>query len=79
MTKSDFINIIEDGGDIMFDCGDKHFTICYWADGPIYIAEQVTEENEKEYSNVTDLLEQYEVNGVPLGDQIDKITVTYKS
>lgn len=79
MTENEFVAIIDGGGDIMFDCGDKHFTICYWTDGPIYIAEQETEANEGDFNSAAELLAQYQVNGIPLKDQIDKIVVTYRT
>ena len=79
MTREQFIEAIESGGDIMFDCGDKHFTICYWSDSPIDVAEQITEENHRVFDKPDDLLKEYMVNGLPLGKQLDTVVITFQS
>ena len=45
LTREEFIEMIDTGGDIMFDCDGRSYTILYWADGGPDIAEQVTEDN----------------------------------
>lgn len=79
MTRNDFAEMVNQGGDFMFDCGGKHYTLCYWSDSPIIIAEQNTEANEQEFETVEELMDQYKVNGIPIGEQTEKIVVTYQS
>ena len=77
MTRSEFIEMIDTGGDIMFDCDGKRYTIlCWWEDGP-YIAEQVTEANRAVFKDGEALVKGYMVNGKPLEDRIDQIKITF--
>lgn len=79
MTENEFIEIVEPGGDIMFDCHGKHYTILMWTDEPIYIAEQVTEENEAEFDTIEELMNNYMIDGVPLKDRVNEIKITFRT
>ena len=79
MTQNEFADMVNQGGDFMFDCAGKHYALCYWSDSPIIIAEQNTEANKQEFETVDELMTQYNVNGIPLGEQISKIVVAYQS
>ncbi|MDO5125344.1 MAG: hypothetical protein Q4D35_03090 [Ruminococcus sp.] len=81
MTKSEFIDLIENGGDIMFDCLDKHYTILTWTDDGIFIGEQITETQKEEiseyFNSAEDLVANFKVHGIPLGELIDEVNVTF--
>ncbi|MGN1114311.1 MAG: hypothetical protein ACI4RC_04240 [Oscillospiraceae bacterium] len=81
MTRNELIDLIENGGDIMFDCLDKHYTILTWTDDGIFIGEQITE-NQKEdiheyFDSAEHLVSNFKVNGVHLYDLLDKINITF--
>lgn len=81
MTRNELVNLIENGGDIMFDCMDKHYTILTWTDDGILIGEQITNTQKEEINEYFDTAEQlvseFKVNGIPLCDLLDKINITF--
>lgn len=79
MTRDEFVELIDDGNDIMFKCDGKEFTILGWMDGGPNIAEQNTEENEASYQNGAELLDRYIVNGKTLNERFDQIEITFCS
>ncbi len=79
MTIDKFTEIVEDGGDIMFDFEDKHYVIEYWTDCPICICEQITTANSREFETVEEMLENYIIDGKPLKDYVKDIKITFKS
>ena len=79
MTRSELVDLIDAGNDIMFDCDGKSFTILGWyEDGPI-ISEQVTEDNERVFKDGAQLVDNYIINGKPLKDRLHQIDVTFHS
>lgn len=77
MTKNEFIQLIEDGRDIMFDLSGKHFTILTWLDDGIGIDEQYPNDTKMSvYSSAKELIENYKVNNVPIGELIADIEIT---
>lgn len=79
MTRDQFIDTVDAGGDIMLDCRGKHFTICNWNDRPIDIAEQSTGENHSLYDTAEDLADQYLIDGIPIGKMLDQVRITFRS
>lgn len=77
MTKSDFINKIESGSDIMFDVYDKHYTILTWCDDGIGIDEQHPNEKGMRYfGSASELAEKFLVNNIPIGELTNEIIIT---
>lgn len=76
MTHDEFVQIARSGGDIMFDCGIRKYTMCVWSGFPIDIAEQVTCANHKTYDTPEKLLDEYIIDDKPLGDQLEKVVIT---
>ena len=76
MTKEEFKDLIENGRDIMFDVSGKHYTILTWWDDGILIAEQNTENHKGVFSNEADLLDNYHIDGIPLGKLSEQIVIT---
>ncbi len=81
MTRNELVDLIENGGDIMFDCLDKHFTILTWTDQGIFIGEQITENQKKDiheyFDSAEQLVAEFKVNGIHLYDLLDKINITF--
>ena len=77
MTKNEFIKKIENGSDIMFDVSGKHFTILTWCDDGIGIDEQHPKERGMKYfKTAKELVENFFVDNVPIGDLINEIVIT---
>lgn len=77
MTKSEFVDKIERGSDIMFDVYDKHYTILTWCDDGIGIDEQHPNEKGMQYFETTsELVEKFLINNIPIGELINKIIIT---
>lgn len=79
LTREEFIEMIDTGGDIMFDCDGRSYTILCWADGGPDIAEQVTEDNHRSFPDGEALVKGYIVNGKPLEERIAQIRITFCS
>ncbi len=77
MKKSEFVVKIENGRDIMFNVGNRHYTIITWLDDGIGIGEQNKPKNEiSVYPDADTLLKEFLVDGRPLGDLTEKIIIT---
>ena len=77
MKKSEFIVKIENGRDIMFDVEGRHYTIITWLDDGIGIGEQNKPQNEISiYPDVDTLLNDFLVDGKPLGDLTENVVIT---
>ncbi|MFT3950979.1 MAG: hypothetical protein QM689_03340 [Oscillospiraceae bacterium] len=82
-SKEDFIKLIDEGGDIMFDCSDKHYTILTWWDDGIFIGEQITADQPEDKHEVflcaQDLVHSFLVNGEPLETLLSDVVITFYS
>lgn len=77
MTRSEWEKLIEDGRDIMFDVRGKHFTILTWLVGGINISEQYPVQDQGVlFPTAAALLNEYRIDGVPLGDLSGEIKIT---
>ena len=77
MTKNEFIDKIENGSDILLDVSGKHFTILTWCDDGIGIDEQHPNEKGMQYFDTPEeLAEKFLVDGIPIGDISQDITIT---
>ena len=77
LTREEFIEMIDTGGDIMFDCDGRSYTILCWADGGPFIVEQVTEKDQASFPDGEALVKGYIVNGKPLEERIAQIRITF--
>lgn len=78
LTRNEFIEIVDTGNDVMFECSGKKFAIVMTDDGPD-IAEQETCANRQTFENAVQLLEQYNVGGVPLANILARCKFTFVS
>lgn len=80
MKKIDFINLIENGSDIMLTVLGKNYTILTWTDDGIAIGEQYPNDGDlRHYATATELVNDFTVNGTPIGDLVDAVTITQYS
>lgn len=60
LKRSDFIDKIKQGSDIMFDVDNKHYTILTWMDEGIGIGEQYPNESElRFFKTAEDLVDNF--------------------
>lgn len=77
MTRNELIEKIENGSDILFDVSGKHYTILTWCDEGIAIGEQNRPEDPLLYfPTAKELVENFKVNGVPLGELAAGVRIT---
>jgi hypothetical protein len=79
MNRSEFIDLIDQGSDIMFVLNGKGYSIIGNAPGGPNIAEQMTEENEGTFKNGNDLLQNYQIAGRPLDEYFEGINITHST
>ena len=77
MPRSEFIDHVEFGADIMFDVRGKHLTVLGWNEEGPMILEQVTEANEAVFPNAQAMLDGYIIDGERLRDIWDEVEITY--
>ena len=76
MTRNEWEKLIEDGRDIMFDVQGKHFIILTWFDDGIYISERDPVEDQGMcFPTAAALLNEYRIDGVPLGNLSAEIRI----
>ena len=78
LTRNEFIETVDTGNDVMFECSGKKFAIIMTDDGPD-IAEQETCANRQTFADAAQLLDQYNVNGVPLAKTLPQCKFTFVS
>lgn len=76
MTKADFIKMIDNGSDILFDVLGHHLCIFTWVDGGIGIGMQHDPAPLTVYKTATALVENYKVDGLRLEVVVNDITIT---
>ncbi len=75
--KNEFAIKIENGRDIMFDVGNRHYTIVTWFGNGVSIGERGNSESSiTTYPDADTLLKEFLVDGKPLGDLIDGVVIT---
>lgn len=78
LTRNEFIETVDSGNDIMFECSGKRFAIVMTDNGPD-IAEQETCANRQTFADAAQLLDQYNINGVPLAQTLSQCKFTFVS
>lgn len=77
MTKAELIEKIDRGSDIMLDVAGKHYSIFTWMENGIGIGEQAPlDSGLKYFQTAQELVENFKVNGVPLGDITAGVRIT---
>lgn len=76
MTKSELIEKIENGSDILFDIGNEHYVIFTWHDKGIAIGEQFKTTPMEYFDTAKELVDNFKPNGTPLSKQCDKVVIT---
>lgn len=77
MSKSELVNLIENGRDINFIISGRRYGIFTWTEKGICIGEDYCEEKDLQYyATAQALVENFKVNGVPLGDLAAGICIT---
>lgn len=77
MTKAELIQKIENGSDILFDVSGRHLAIFTWTENGIGVGEQYPNETVLQYfKTARELVENYRVNGIALGDLAQGIRIT---
>ncbi len=77
MTKTELIQKIEDGYDILFDVMGRHFTIFTWTNEGIAIDEQHPKDGHPQFfPSAAALVDGFWVDGVPLAELAEKVTIT---
>lgn len=74
-TKSEFIEKIENGSDIVFTVAGKSYAIFTWTDKGIAIGEQ-NKDNLFYFGSAEDLINGFSIDHTPLALLIDQIKIT---
>jgi len=75
MTKRELVDRIEQALDMVITVGGRLFRINRDEDDVLTIAERSHSETEKHYTDTYDLISRYKIDGKPLRDYIEKITI----
>lgn len=78
MTRTEFIELVDAGNDVMFECVGKNLAIVMTASGPD-IAEQTTCANRRTFQSGKQLLDEYLIDGTPLADLLPRCRITFCS
>ena len=78
MTRNEFIKVVDAGNDVMFEYSGKKFAIVMTESGAD-IAEQKTCANRKTFADAAQLLDQYNIDGVPLTSVLSRCEFTFIS
>ncbi len=77
MTRNEFIQMIEEAMDcVVFTVRDKGYTIIVWREEGISILEWNKEETRRFFQTPTTLVDQFEVDGIPLAKLTKDIKIT---
>ena len=80
MTRSEFEKLIENGSDIMFSVFGRKYTILTWTDLGICIGEQYPNDGELQYYDTpAELLRNFKINNIPIGEITKDIFITQYS
>ena len=78
MTQNEFIETVDAGNDVMFECLGKKFAIVMTESG-VDIAEQETCENRMVFEDAQRLLDNYKIAGKPLTSVLPQCHFTFIS
>ena len=75
MSKGEFIRKIEDAWKMVIAISGRKFQIVRDEEDWLTISENKHQDTEKHYSDTYDLVSRYKIDGNPLRDYIDAITI----
>ena len=75
MTKGEFIRKIEDAWKMVIAISGRKFQIVRDEEDWLTISEKKNQNTEKHYSDTYDLVSRYKIDGNPLKNYIDSITI----
>ena len=76
MTKNELIAKIKNGSDILFKVRNKGYTILTWTDEGIRILEWNKPETARYYKTERELVDNFLVDGTPLGELAAEVVIT---
>ena len=77
MTRSELIDRIENGSDILFSVAERNFTILTWTEDGIAIGEQYPNDHEIRYFGTPEeLVDNFMIGGKSLGELSTDIVIT---
>ena len=75
MNRRELTDKIEKALDMIIAVGGRLFRILRDADDNLIITERSRKESEKRYSDTYEMISRYKIDGKPLRDYADKITI----
>ena len=75
MSKKEFFDKIEEAFEMVFSISGKKYRIVRDEDDQIFISERSHQEAVKHYSDTHNLLSRYKIDGNPLRDYLEAITI----
>ena len=75
MTLNEWINLIEEGSDILFDVAGHELVIFTWLDDGIGIGERGGREPLERFADAKSLVDGYLVAGTPLKELVNQIII----
>ena len=75
MTRKELVEKIEDVFEMVISVSGRLFRIRRDEDDNLIIAERSRKDSEKHYSDTYDMISRYKINGKPLRDYAEAITV----
>ena len=75
MTRKELVEKIEDVFEMVISISGRLFRIRRDEDDNLIIAERSRKDSEKHYSDTYDMISRYKINGKPLRDYAEAITV----
>ena len=78
LTRNEFIKVVNAGNDVMFEYSGKKFAIVMTENGAD-IADQKTCASRKTFADAAQLLDQYNIDGVPLASVLSQCEFTFIS
>ena len=75
MTRRELFDKLEEAFEMVISVGGRMFRIVRDEEDRLIIAERSRRETEKHYSDTYQLMTRYKINGTPLRDYTDAITI----
>lgn len=75
MTRKELVEKIENVFEMVISVGGRMFRILRDEDDNLIIAERSRKDSEKHYTDTYDMISRYKINGRPLRDYAEAITV----
>lgn len=78
MTKREFIEMIDNGGDIEFSyAGQKYTILCWYEKGPLIGPQNI--DDDRIFKDGADMVDNYSINGNSLASILNDIEITFSN